>query len=201
MNEAARARAEESVSTRFTRMMNATTSRWGMLTDPSIVGAATAPPVLVLIAAMRLELSPLVITLCQIVAATPIAVAVVMTIALRGARARVIDWLAGLPFPLENMNAVLNGLGETLEVSFRETAPAGPELNAALEKVSEESFVTTSELPAGSPAALEVRIGVVDEKRNPAASNHRRFMRVRAIVEQVLVPMADRHPIVEVRVK
>jgi hypothetical protein len=201
MNEAARTRAEESVSTRFTRLMNATTSRWGMLTDPSIVGAATAPPVIALIAAVRLEASPLVTTICEIVAATPITVAVLLAIVLRGARARVIAWLAGLPFPLENMNAVLNGLGETLEVTFRDAVPPTPELNAALEKVSEESFVSTSELPAGGPPALEVRIGVVDSKRNPAATNHQRFVRVRAIVEEVLIPLAERHPIVEVRVK
>ena len=46
-----------------------------------------------------------------------------------------------------------------------------------------------------------IRIGVVDSKRNPAASNHRRYARVVALVEQVLVPLAERHPIASVRVK
>ena len=206
MSESARTRASDSVSSRFTRMMNATTSRWGMFTDPSVVGVATAPSVVALVAALRLEAPPVVILALEVLAAAPLVVAIVLTIGLVGARARVIDWLASLPFPVENLNAVLNGLGDSLVVSFRDDAPAVPEINVALEKVCAESFVTESgpegaEPRSNEPRWIDVRIGVGDSKRNPAATNWQRFERVQAIVHDVLVPLAERHPIVEVRVK
>ena len=190
-------RAAESVSARFTRTMNATTSPWGMLTDASVVGAATAPAFLALLVAIRVDAAPVVITALEAIAATPLALAVVLTLGLSGARARVIDWLASLPFPLENVNGLLNGVGETLEITFRDGRPEVAELNRALDQVSETCFVADAE---GRPW-MEVRIGVVDSKRNPAASNHRRYQQVRAIVSQVLVPLCDRFPIAEVRVK
>jgi hypothetical protein len=200
-SETALARAEESVSARFTRIMNATTSRWGLLTDPAIVGVCTAPPLVALIAAMRLDAAAAVVTGLEVLTAAPLTAAVLLALALRGARARVIAWLAGLPFPLENLNAVLNGLGEVLEVTFRDASPSAREVNELLDPVSAESFVTEAASKDGEPASIEVRIGVVDDKRNPAASNHRRFERVRALVEEVLVPLGTRYPIAGVRVK
>jgi len=205
MSESARQRAAESISTRFTRIMNATTSRWGMFTDPSVVGALSASPVVALVAAVRLEARPPIILLLQVLSAAPLVVAVLIALVLMRARAEVVDWLAGLPFPLENLNAVLNGLGESLEVTFAGATPQVPEFNVDLDKVSAETFVTQSgpegETKSGERRWMEVRIGVVDSKRNPAASNHQRYARVRAIVEQVLVPLAAKFPIVEVRVK
>jgi hypothetical protein len=225
MSEDARARAAESVSAHFTRVMNATTSRWGMLTDPSIVGVATAPVVVALLAAIRLEAAPALITALQALAATPLLVAVAVTLAQRSARGGVVAWLAGLPFPLENMNAVLNGLGESLEVTFHTAAPGVQQLNAALEQVSPDCFVSKSPEDKGrplgqppeeagqaaggyrggptdpGPATVELRIGVVDDKRNPSASNHQRFARVKALVAEVLIPLMEKHPIAEVRVK
>jgi len=205
MSESARERAVESVSVRFNRIMNATTSPAGMFTDPSIVGICTAPPVIALVAALRMDASPGVILGLELLAATPLSVAVILSLILLGARRKVIDWLAGLPFPLENLNAVLNGLGDSLVVSFRGEAPAVPELNVNLEKISAESFVTESG-PEGGPTPdeprwIDLRIGVVDSKRNPAGSNWQRFARVQAIVRDVLIPLAERHPIAEVRVK
>jgi hypothetical protein len=126
-------------------------------------------------------------------------------LALTGARARGVDWLAGLPFPVENLNAVLNGLGETLEITFRDAAPAPGALSAGLDRVSPECFVTSGggagDAPAGDPRCMEVRIGVVDSKQNPSGSNHTRYRRVQALVSEVLAPLADKHPIAEVRVK
>ncbi len=52
-----------------------------------------------------------------------------------------------------------------------------------------------------APGRLEIRIGIVDSTRNPSVSNHRRFLRVQALVADVLIPLSERHPIVEVRVK
>jgi hypothetical protein len=205
-SDAARARAEDSVSTRFTRLMNATTSRWGVLTDPSIVGAATAPPVVALVIALRLEASPALILGLKLLAAGPIFLAVAVSLALLGARRQVIEWLAGLPFPVENLNAVLNGLGDELEVVFAGEVPESAEINRLCEAVSAESFVTKLGPEGREPEPderrwVEIRVGVVDSKRNPAGTNHQRFERVRALVGDVLVPLAARAPIVAVRVK
>ena len=100
-------RADQSVSTHFTRVMNATPSRWGALTDPSIIGLAMAPVVVALMAAARMEAAPALITALQVLAAVPVAVAVAVTLVQTGARRRVVAWLASVPFPVENMNAVL----------------------------------------------------------------------------------------------
>ena len=128
-------------------------------------------------------------------------------VSLAGARARVIDWLAGLPFPIENLNAVLNGLGEELEVTFVESYPKAAEINVSLDAVSADTFVTRSPdginpapASAGRPV-IEVRIGVIDSKRNPTASNHQRYARVRALVDTVLVPLHAQHAVAEVRIK
>lgn len=186
--------------------MNATTSRWGVLTDPGLVGVATAPFVVAVLAALRLEASPAILTALEVVAVVPVATAVTTALALRGARARVVDWLSGLPFPVENVNAVLNGLGDGLEVSFCGAAPEVPALNVELDQVSAECFVVKAGPEGREPAEgelrwLEIRIGVADSKRNPSRSNHQRFERLRAVVERVLVPLAARYPISEARVK
>jgi hypothetical protein len=214
---AARQRAEESVATRFTRVMNATTSRFGVLTDPPIVAFCTSPLLIALLAARQLEAGPTVIEALSALVALPLLLAVVVSLALLGARARVVGWLSGLPFPVENMNAVLNGLGEGLEITFVGACPSSSELNAELDKVSPDAFVTHAPdvVPAGGegaegkgaggegagPQVIEVRIGVVDSTRNPAATNHQRFERLRALVTSVLVPLHQRFQVASVRVK
>ncbi|MGK4004583.1 hypothetical protein WMF31_18260 [Sorangium sp. So ce1036] len=211
-------RADESVSVRFTRLMNASASRWGVLTDPPVVSLATGVFLFALLGALGRDAGPTLVRALGALAAAPIAVAVVASVALRGARREVVAWLARQPFPVENMNAVLNGLGEALEVTFAARAPGAPgaayrdaseaspaaavpetaQLNAELEKVHPDVFVTGGVEDART---LDIRIGVVDSKRNPAVTNHRRYVRVRAIVERVLVPLAERYPIQSVRVK
>lgn len=211
-------RADESVSTRFTRIMNASTSRWGVLTDPPIVSLATGALLIVFLAALGQGAGPTVVRALGALVVAPIVVAVVVSVALRGARREVVAWLARQPFPIENMNAVLNGLGEALEVTFaaqaRDTTgaayrdaserspaaaiPETAELNAELDKIHPDVFVSGGVEDART---LDIRIGVVDSKRNPAVTNHQRYLRVRAIVERVLVPLADRYPIESVRVK
>jgi hypothetical protein len=224
--------------------MNATTSRYGVLTDPPIVALVTSPLVVALLAAHELSLGPLVVQVLGVLAALPLLVAVAVSLALRGARARVVDWLAGLPFPVENMNAVLNGLGDGLEITFTDACPSSLELNAELDKVSPDAFVIRApdvvEAPgpakgaaagsaggsapspgepfapadvqdkgphyrasgrANEPCLIEVRIGVVDSKRNPAGTNHQRFERVRALVSSVLVPLHRRFKVATVRIK
>jgi hypothetical protein len=198
--------AGELVALRFSRLMNATTSPWGVVTDPPVIALATAPLFLAMLAAMRIDASPLVQNVLKVLAALPVVLAIVVGMALRRARPRVVRWLAGLPFPVENMNLILNGLGEELEILFRDARPATPELNMALERVSPSSFVTMApdggpEIRPRGPSAIEVRIGVIELKSSPATSNHQRYVRVRSLIEQVLVPLAAHYPIETVRMK
>ena len=194
----ARQRADESVSTSFSRLMRATTSPWGMLTDPPLVAVATAVPAVAVLVARRYDVVGAPLLALEALAALPVVVALLVTLALLGARARVVDWLARAPFPVENMNAVLNGLGDNLEITFGGEVPSTERLNAELDKVHADAFVTES---VAAEHRVEVRIGVVDSKRNPARSNHQRYARVTAIVDQVLAPLAGSFPIREVRVK
>jgi hypothetical protein len=212
-----REQAEQSVAARFSRLMNATTSRWGALSDPAIAGVPTAVFFVAFLAARSRELDPGVISALGVLSLVPAAVALVATLALSGARRRVVEWLATLPFPLENVNGLLNGIGAELEVRFAgeprrgvDPAPGGDdpaatpawppsreELNALFEAVSPDVFVTTI---AEDERVLSVRIGVVDSKFNPARTNHQRYARVRAICDAVLVPLSARMPIVVARV-
>ena len=201
----ARSRAAESVAARFTRVMNAATSRWGTVTDPPVLALATGVFLILLLASMRIEGAAGLVPIFGALTALPLVVGVAVWIALLGARARVIDWLAGLPFPVENFNTVLNGLGEGLEITFVASFPASLELNAQLDAVSPDCFVTKAPDALVSHATgasiLEIRIGVIDSTRNPSASNFRRYERVRALIDTVLVPLHAKHPVVEVRIK
>jgi hypothetical protein len=196
-----RERAEQSVSARFTRIMNATTSRYGMFSDPPVVAILSGIGLITLLAALHLGASSDVAYALAGIMALPIVAALLITVGLFGARTRVIDWIAGIPFPVENMNAVLNGLGEFLEVHFKEGGPTAAELNKELDKVHPDCFVMKVIPEEGTVETIELRIGVVDSKRNPAATNYQRYERVRAIVERVLIPLSKRFPITEVRVK
>jgi hypothetical protein len=192
-----RAQADESVAASFSRIMNATTSPAGVLTDPPIVALASAVFFIAFLAALRMDAGTVVPVLGAL-AATPLAIAIVTSLGLIGARRKVVAWLGGLPFPIENMNALLNGLGDGLEVTFTGARPESAALNAALDRVHPDCFVTRNE--AGEHT-VEIRIGVVESKRNPARSNHQRYVRVKAIVEQVLVPASKEHAVAGVIVK
>jgi hypothetical protein len=193
----ARARADESVATRFSRVMNATTSPLGVLTDPPLIAVVTAIFFIAFLAAVRMDLAGLV-PVFGVIAAAPVATAILTGLALTGGRKKVVDWLARVPFPLENMNAVLNGVGESLEVVFEGDRPTAADLNAKLEQIHADTFIMRHEPEENF---IEVRIGVVDSKRNPSATNHARYARVQRIVDEVLVPLAKEHPIASVRVK
>lgn len=193
-----KAQANELVAERFSRMMNATTSPLGVAGDPPITAAATAVLLVAYLAARRSDASPMVQQVLLVLVLAPMAIAIAIAGVLLGARSKVVAWLAGLPFPVENMNAILNGLGDGLEITFKEgaTIPETPALNAKLDAIHTDCFVTDSK-----DSIVVLRIGVVDNKRNPAASNHRRYRRVIDLVERVLVPLHADHAIETVRVK
>jgi hypothetical protein len=201
MAEESYQRAEASVSERFTRVMNATTSRWGVLTDPSMIGVAVAPLAVAALAAARLDASPGAVMALEALMVVPLAIGLVAVTSLRSARSKLVSWLASKPFAIENMNAVLNGLGEVVEVTFVASVPDTKALNLKLDAVSPECFVSKSPHDGGDPMAIEIRIGIVDSKRNPSGSNHDRFVRIRRLVDEILVPLDREHAIREVRVK
>lgn len=201
MTNLERERADQSISASFTRIMKATTSRLGVLTDPPLIALASGVFLVTLLAALQFGAPQVAVRVLTVLLGVPIAVAVIMTLALSGARGKVVSWLASVPFPVENMNAVLNGLGEMLDVTFKSGGPTSAELNKELDAVHPDVFVTKVTPEEGTVEQIEIRIGVVDSKRNPSATNHERYERVRAIVDRVLVPLSARHPITEVRVK
>lgn len=194
----ARAAAEETVAARFPRIMKATTSPLGVLTDPPLVGLAVG--VVVVVATLLFQLGlvdPARLAFMAALAALPIVVAIAVTVALAGARSRVIDWLAAQPFPIENVNALLNGVAQNLVVRFAAEPPDRDALNARLEAIDPDCFALGYD---EAEHEVEVRIGVPESKLNPTGANHRRYRRVAVIVDQALVPLHAERPIVSVRV-
>ncbi|HHH27307.1 MAG TPA: hypothetical protein ENK57_03015 [Polyangiaceae bacterium] len=198
-NPDALSRADERVATKLTRVMKATTSPLGVFTDPPLVCAAVAVVVVVsVILFNRRVIDQTLIPLVLAVAALPVAVAVGVTLMLAGARRRVVEWMASLPFAVDNMNGLLDGVAQHLVVTFAEGPPERDALNERVEAVHEDCFAL--EVDPSDPE-VAIRIGVLDSKLNPAGANHRRYERVVTLVEQALVPLHDEHPIVSVRIE
>jgi hypothetical protein len=192
------ARAEEAVAEKFSRIMRASVSPYGALTDPVLVCAVVATIVVVSTIVYRVTMSKGLALYLYLLCFVPLAVAFLVDRSLVRARARVVAWLAAQPFPIENMNALLNGVGQNLMVRFREAPPERKKLNDVLEQVSEDSFALEY---VEAEHEVEVTIGVVDSKVNPSRANHRRYRRVQELVERALVPIAAEHAIVSVRIR
>lgn len=193
------ARADECVATKLTRVMKATTSPLGMLTDPPLVCVAVAVVVVVsVILYNRQIIDATLIPVVLVVAALPIVVAVAVTVMLSGARASVVGWIASLPFAFDNVNALLDGVAQNLVVRFADGPPERDALNERLEAIHEDCFAL--EVSPDDPE-VAIRIGVLDSKLNPAGANHRRYRRVVALVEGALVPLHAEHPIEALRVE
>ncbi len=190
-------RADESVAKRFSRVMKASTSPYGVLTDPPLVGVISGCTIITAMAVHALVPGVLPPAFLALLAFLPVIVAVATTVALGGARRQVVSWLAKQPFPVENMNGLLNGMGDKLEVRFNVDVPGREPFNQVLEAVHSDCFALEYD---ESEPVVEVRVGVVDSKYNPARTNHQRYRRVRALVDQALVPLAQTHRIVEVRI-
>jgi hypothetical protein len=191
-----KAAAGELVAERFSRTMNATTSPAGVAGDPPVAAVATAVFLIAYLAARRTDAPPNVEHALLALIFVPTVIAILVWLALMGARGRVVAWLAGLPFPLENMNAVLNGLGDGLEVTFKDSVPDTPAVNALLDSVHADCFVTDAK-----DKIVILRIGVVDSKRNPAATNYKRYRRTHDLMDKVILPLHRDHPIETVRVQ
>lgn len=190
--------ATERVAERFTRPMRAATSPLGVLTDPPIVCGAIAVVVLASVILYNLDVIgrgrlPLVYAAI----AFPIAIAVGVNASLSAARSKVITWLGGLPFPVENVNAVLNGVAQHLVVRFEGETPTREALTDMLDGVHPDCFAL--DFHEEEPE-VELVIGVPDSKVNPAGASHQRFLRVQHMIDGCLVPLSADHPIMWVRV-
>jgi len=194
-----RARAAESVAERFTRSMDAATSRWGVLTDLSLAFAVSAVPLVLLVHQIGGGETRSATTMVLVgLAVLPVLGSLALSLSLRGAREQVIGWIASVPFPVENVNALLVGLTDTFEITFADaaSAPARMELQRRLDPISDDVLVTTDP----KDGVLEVKIGVIESKRLPLASAYARWARFRRIVDEVLVPLHRERAIDNLRV-
>lgn len=183
-------RADESVAARFSMSWNAATSRWGIAGDLVVASGCSALAALLLALAVNFHLRWAAWVLGGL-AIAPLAVYVVVNVRLRDGRRRVVSWLAGLPFPVENMNSLLAGFGEEFEVYFVRDAPGRQEVMEHLERVSEDVFVLETHEDQNM---IRARLGVIVSKHNPRQA-HLRFARFTQVVERSLIPLHEAHPI------
>jgi hypothetical protein len=190
--------ASDRVAEHFTRAMRAATSPLGMLTDPPVVCAAEAVVVLASVVLYNLNVIDRAgLPIIYAAIAVPIAGAVGVNFSLRTAREGVVSWLAGLPFPVENMNGLLNGVAQHLVVRFSADTPTREALTDMLDEIHTDCFAL--DFHEVEPE-VELVIGVPDSKLNPASAAYRRYQRVQQMIDRVLVPVSAEHPIDWVRV-
>jgi hypothetical protein len=186
--------ADESVAEKFTRVMNATPSPLGAWSDLTLASALSGAILLIALFAIRRSGDPASLYVALGVAAVPPIVSGLFSLSLRGSRKTVVAWLRSVPFPIDNMNALLAGLGDTIEVFFDAGAalPTRADLQPKLEAISDDVLLVKERADERS---LEIRLGVIDSKRMPLLTNHRRYVRLVQVVEGALVPLSKSAPI------
>lgn len=175
--------------------MNAATSPYGYLTDYALASALSALPIVLLVrqASGGALASPVTYALVAW-AVLPVATAIVLSARLRGARDEVVAWLASLPFAVDNVNALLVGLTDELELTLEADAPDRRELQPLLDRISDDALVTVCE---GS--RVVVKLGVVEDKLLPLRSCHARWVRFQRVVLEFVVPLSERTRLTGVR--
>jgi hypothetical protein len=195
--EQRRARAEESVAASFSRGMNAATHRWGVVCDLSAASALSAVPLVLLVRqAMGGALASPLTAAIGALAVAPIATSLGASLSMRAAREQVISWLAEKPFPIGNMNSLLVGISDQFSVVFAGAPLDRRDLQPALDRVSDDALWVGS---SPERRTTDVKIGVPDG-RMPLRSTHLRYVRFRRLVDEVLVPLHERHPIEAVHI-
>ncbi len=195
MSEAGPLRGDSSLAERFTPQMNAATSRFGAVSDIPIAFAVTAVLVVVLVLLHRVVPS-LGLAVLGPIAAVPLVACVVVHVALRGARKQVVAWVATVPFPLDNLNAVLSGAGEYFTIQFAAGLPSRESVNTLLETVCPRGFVI--DIDEGQ-RIISARFGIDDSKHNPLGSAYERYERMRELVSGPLSQLHATHPIALLR--
>jgi hypothetical protein len=189
-------RADEAVSARFSLEWNAVTSRWGALGDIINAFGISAVAGFLLLLAVHWRLTAIAWGL-GVLAAAPIPICVVINIALLGARAKVVAWLSSLPFPVENLNAILAGFGEEFELYFEGDAPTRDQVMEHFARVSEDVFVLETH---ADQRMVRARLGVIVSKHNPQRQAQARYSRFRLVADKSLVPLHGQHAIARVLV-
>ena len=186
--------ANECVAEKFTRVMNATPSPLGPLSDLGAASVLSGLIVVIGFFALRRSADVSLLYAVFAVAAVPLAANVVLSFLVRDSRAKVVAWLCSVPFAVDNLNALLAGLGDTVEIAF---APGGElptraTLQPRLEAVSEDVLLVKER---ADQRTLEIRLGVIDSKRMPLRTNHQRWKRLVELTEKVLIPLHQNSPI------
>ena len=191
--------ASESVAEKFTRVMNATPSPLGPFSDFIIASLVSSVIIGVGLFVIRHSSNPAALYAVLGAVAVPFVVCAVVSFKLRDTRDKVVAWLTTLPFPVDNLNALLAGLGDTVELVFTEgtAMPARADLQPRLETVSED-ILLVKERP--DERTVEIRLGVIDSKRVPLYTNHQRWKRLCEVTEKIFVPLARQHPIERMRI-
>jgi hypothetical protein len=182
--------ASESVAEKFTRVMNATPSPLGPLSDFISASILSGAIIAIGLFVIRRSSDPAALYSVLGAVAVPFAVCAMVSFKLRGTREKVVAWLTTLPFPVDNLNSLLAGLGGT-------AMPARAELQPRLETVSDD-ILLVKERP--EERSVEIRLGVIDSKRVPLYTNHQRWKRLCDVTEKVFVPLAKESPIERMRI-
>jgi hypothetical protein len=189
----------ESIAQKFTRVMNATPSPLAPLCD--LLGASTLSGALLMAGffVIRHTQNTAALYVVLLVSASPLLMSLALSAFLRTTRARVVAWLVTLPFPVDNMNAILDGLGDTVEVEFAPDVelPDRASLQPQLDAVSEDVLLV-KERP--EERSLEIRLGIIDSKRFPLRTSHRRWERMVLLVTRVLIPLSQEKKIARMRI-
>lgn len=196
-----RAEASDSVAERFDRTMNAAISPRGWLTDLSLAFAVAAIPLVLFLRQVAFDdpKSPVTAVLA-VLALAPIVGAIVLSVSLRSARGEVVDFLASLPFPIENMNALLAGVSDELVIVVPDGAgklPDRAELQPKLDAIHDDALLTATD---DERRELAIKIGVPQNKHFPLRAAHERYARFVRIIREVVVPMASTLGVARVRI-
>jgi hypothetical protein len=189
-------RADEALVAKFTWPMNAATSRLGLFCDLvfAFALAACAGFLFVISAHFR---SIALASVLGVLTVAPLIVWLVGNLALRNARRGVVQWIASLPFPVENLNAVLLGMGETFELHFLSEVPPRSVVMDHFAAVSDDAFVL--EVRDEQKMVLS-RFGVVVSKHNPHGGAYARYALLRQLVGRSLIELHHDFPIARLQI-
>jgi hypothetical protein len=191
--------ANECVAEKFTRVMNATPSPLGPLCDLMAASILSGALVVGGLYGIRRSTDASALYAVLALAAVPLVASLLLSATLRGSRAKVVGWLGTVPFPVDNLNALLAGLGDTVEIVFAPGVdlPTRATLQPRLDAISEDMLLV-KERP--EERTVEIRMGIIDSKRMPLRTNHQRWKRLVALMEKVVVPLGQSRTIERVRI-
>jgi hypothetical protein len=191
--------ANECVAEKFTRVMNATPLALGPYSDFMAASILSGALVAGGFFAIRRATDASALYAVLALATVPLLASALLSVSLRGARAKVVAWLCSVPFAVDNLNALLAGLGDTIEIVFARGVdlPTRATLQPRLDAISDDVLLV-KERP--EERTVEVRLGIIDSKRLPLRTNHARWRRFVEVTEKVLVPLSQNGAIERVRI-